>query len=110
MHPIRRELEFSLFRATSVPAFAPPAHVGRLGRRLPAGRRGPGRAAGPAPARADGAAFRRHRSGFGFWFARSPRAYSVSAIRYVGVYARIGVALAAVAPDRYFACRNRDER
>ena len=23
MHPIRRELEFSLFRATSVPAFAP---------------------------------------------------------------------------------------
>lgn len=32
MHPIRRELEFSLFRATSVPAFAPPAHVGRLGR------------------------------------------------------------------------------
>ena len=28
MHPIRRELEFSLFRATSVPAFAPPARRG----------------------------------------------------------------------------------
>lgn len=109
MHPIRRELEFSLFRATSVPAFAPPAHVGRLGRRLPAGRRGPGRAAGPREGRWGRVPAPPFRVRL-LRFARSPRAYSVSAIRYVGVYARIGVALAAVAPDRYFACRNRDER
>ena len=82
MHPIRRELEFRFrFRATSGSGvrahLASPARGGGLKREGDC-RLG---AAGPAPARADGAAFRRHRSGFGFWFARSPRAYSVSAIR-----------------------------
>lgn len=49
-------------------------------------------------------------SAFGLRVRRARIPYRLSAIRYVGVYARIGVALAAVAPDRYFACRNRDER
>ena len=108
MHPIRRELEFSLserlpFRRSH------PLHTWGDSEGVPAGRRGPGRAAGPREGRWGRVPAPPFRVRL-LRFARSPRAYSVSAIRYVGVYARIGVALAAVAPDRYFACRNRDER
>ena len=74
MHPIRRELEFSLFRATSVPASGvrTPCTRGETRKECRLGAAGP--AARPAPARADGAAFRRHRSGFGFCGLRVCRA------------------------------------
>ena len=76
MHPIRRELEVLRF-SERLPfrrsRFAHPLHTWgdsegdcRLGAAGPAAR--------PAPARADGAAFRRHRSGFGFCGLRVRRA------------------------------------